>query len=156
MSILLTTKTQQIPGPTVDINCPHCAASSVASASHEQVDRLGLFYIIPLFGLRNTFIRCGACGKQLTSKLRIDEIANYSADDLSHFLAGRVLLVNVFLAVASVLLFWAPIVGLILGVIAVLLNRRAAPWLRTLSWVGMSLSAVITVAVVILLIMGPM
>jgi hypothetical protein len=154
MDILITTKTQTRPGPTIKINCPLCSATSVSAESFEQIDRLGLFYVIPLFRLRNTFVKCSACGKQLIAKVTTDEIANYSADDLSHFLAGRVSLISRFLALASVLLCWAPIVGLALGIVGILANLRSIGWPRTLSWIGTALSAVVTIAFFVLLAMA--
>lgn len=154
VDILITTKTQKTPGPTVTVNCPLCNATSVSAESFEQMDHLSLFYVIPLFRLRNTFVRCSACGKQLTANITIDEIADYSADELSYYLAGRVFLISRFLAVASVLLCWVPIVGLVLGICAVVANLRTVGCLRTLSWIGAVLSALVTIALVAILATG--
>ena len=153
MDVLITTKTQTIAGPTVSINCPLCKAASVPAESFEQIERLELFFVIPLFRLRNTFVRCTACGRQLIATVTTEEIANYSAEALSHYLVGRVSLVGKFLALASVVLCWVPIVGLVLGIVGILVNLRTVGWPRTLSWIGTGLSALLTMAAFVMMAM---
>jgi len=81
----------------------------------------------------------------------IGELANYSADDLSHHLSGRVYLVSKFLAIAGVLLCWMPFVGLGIGIAGVLANLRTVGWPRTMSWIGTILSSLIMIAFLVLL-----
>ena len=45
MGILITVRSQETPGPELEINCPKCAASTTSSTSYEQRDRLCLFYL---------------------------------------------------------------------------------------------------------------
>jgi hypothetical protein len=59
-----------------------------------------------------------------------------------------------FLALLSVVLCWAPFVGLVLAIPAVVLNRRARGWPRIVSWVGLALSAVVTALLVVILALG--
>jgi hypothetical protein len=47
MDLILTTKSQQNPGPDISINCPLCDATEAPAESFEQVDELGLFWLIP-------------------------------------------------------------------------------------------------------------
>lgn len=151
MSIVITTTTQTIAGPTVAIHCPHCESKSVSAESFEQVDHLGLFYVIPLFRHHNTFLKCTSCGKQSIVKLSIDELEGLSSDDISQFLVGRVPLISKFLALASVALCWAPVVGLVLGVFGILANLKTIGWPKTVSWIGTALSAVVTIAFFVIL-----
>ena len=151
---LITARTQKTPGPTVTINCPLCRAASAPAESFDQLDHLRLLDLVPLFRVRNTFLRCGACGKQLTAKAGIDQIANLSTDELSRSLAGRVSLISMFLAVASVLLCWMPILNLALAVIAILANLRTRGWPRTVSWIGGGLAVLVSLLFVLVLAAG--
>ena len=151
MDILITSKTQKIPGPSVQINCPACHADNVQAESLKQVDQLGLFYIIPLFRLTNTFVTCTACRREMMSAVSIDEIENISPLDLSSHLSVRVSFVSKAVAVLSILLFFMPIVGLILGVLSILLNLRTVGWPKTLSYVSTVLAAIVTFGLMILL-----
>lgn len=141
-------------GPVVRINCPKCNAKSVPAETFEQVDDLLLFYFIPMGRMRNTFVRCSKCKKQSISRVRTDEIQNYSAEALEPYLVARVPLICQFLAVASVLLFFFPIVGLAMGVIAVLANLKTAGWPKIVSWIGGGLSVIASIGYVIILANG--
>jgi hypothetical protein len=54
-------------------------------------------------------------------------------------------------AILAVLLCWIPILGLLFGGLAWLLNRRQAGWQRVCSLVGLSISVLVTLALVALL-----
>jgi len=150
MQILITTRSEHIPGPTIVMHCPLCNANSVPADSYEQIDRLGLFWVIPLLRVRNTFVQCSACGKKSIAKVTTNEIADYSADELSYYLTGYISIVARFLAIASLLLFWAPAIGLVLGISAVLANLRTVGWPRMMSWVGAILSGIVTIGLLVL------
>jgi hypothetical protein len=64
-------------------------------------------------------------------------------------LVGRVL------ALVSILLFCLPPLGLGLGIAAVVMNRRVVGWPRTVSWIAMSLSVILSIAFVIVLVLAP-
>jgi len=57
------------------------------------------------------------------------------------------------LAIFSAVLFWAPIVGLIVSILAVIMNQRVHGWARTTSWIASCLSLVVTIAIVVLCMM---
>ena len=145
MHIMMTAKSRRTAGPTVPINCPHCKGNSVRAESFEQVDHVMLFHVIPLFRLRNTFLKCTSCGRMSIAKLSIDELKGYSCDAISQFIVAYVPLVNRFVPIASVLLCWAPVVGLALGVFGIILNRKTNGWLKRISWIGTALSVVPTI-----------
>jgi hypothetical protein len=151
MDVLITTRSQKIPGPELEINCPKCGASRTSAASYEQRDALSLFFIIPLFTVTNTFVKCAACGAKLTSRLSIDELQPHSAAEVSPYLSHEVSFVVKFLAIASILLFIAPIVGLVLAVLTVILSLRSGGWPRTLGIVALVLSGFVTISLFVLL-----
>ena len=154
MSLLITTRSTTTPGPTVSMNCLHCHAMGVSAESFEQLDHVGLFYVLTVFNLRNTFVQCSECKKQLISKVTINEIQNYSSADLSGLLVRRVPLVSTLMAFASIAVCWAPFFGLVIGIIAILANRRVGGWRLRLSWIGMILQVLVIIAVVVLIARG--
>ncbi len=151
MDVLINTRITKIPGPTVTIDCPACKAKSVNGESVRQVDQLELFYLLPFMKLRNTFVTCHECNKQLICTAPFDELGELSVDDLSQHLVHHVSIINKFLALASVLLCWVPFVGLLLGCISLAVNWRITGWTKKLSYIGIGASAVLTAAFMIIL-----
>ncbi len=143
--ILITTRTERVPGPTIAIDCPSCRAMGVDADSYEQTERLGFFYIIPFIRIRNTIIQCTACRKSQLLKIGIADIGRYSASELAQYFVGPVSFVAKFLAIASVILFWAPLLGIVVGFIALVMNWRNEGWPRVVSWLGVGLSVLVTV-----------
>jgi hypothetical protein len=143
MSILITSRSTKTPGPMININCPACQATEVPADSLQQVDRLELFYLIPFFQLKNTFVTCSACRKQLISSADINEMANLSAADLSQHLVSHVSFVNKAVAILAIAMCWVPIIGLGLGLLGVALNWKTTGWTKTLSLISVIVGAVI-------------
>jgi hypothetical protein len=75
----------------------------------------------------------------------------HSAAELSPYLSYEVSLVVKFLAIASILLFVAPIVGLVLAILTVLLSLKSGGWPRTLGVVALVLSGIVTMAFILIL-----
>jgi hypothetical protein len=153
MDILITTKTQQIPGPDVKINCPRCESTEVDATSFEQVEQLGLFYVIPLMKFRNTFVTCSQCRRKLTSRISTDEIAKFTAADLSAHLGDGVSFVAKFVAILALLMCIIPFIGAGLGLLGVILNWRTKGWPLTLSIVGTAISGILTIGLAVIMSM---
>ena len=154
MDVLINSRIQKTPGPTVTINCPACNAKSAPAESMHQVDQLELFYLLPIMKLRNTFVTCHECNKQLICSAPFDELDGLSVDDLSQHLVHHVSIIKKFLALASVLLCWAPFVGLVMGCISLAVNWRTTGWPKTLSYVGIGANALLTAALMIFIALG--
>lgn len=144
MDVLLVAKTRKEPGPALTIRCPKCGADSVSAVAYRQVDDLCAFYFLKLFTIRNTFVECSSCRAKLRSRIDLEELGAYRAGELEQFLSHDVSFVAKFLAVASLVLCIAPIVGAVLALIAVLLTLKSSGWPRTVSQVALALSTVIT------------
>ena len=138
MRILITTKITRTPGPSVRINCPKCGPESPA-VSYQRVEKMGLFYV-PLITQRETHVKCRGCGAVRVTRLPLHQLAAYSADELEDHLHKRVSIIVSVLAVASVLLFCAPFLGLALAVISLLVSYRTGGWPKWASLVGVVLS----------------
>jgi transcription elongation factor Elf1 len=155
MFISITTTTEHRSGPEVEINCPGCGGFDVLAGTRQQTQRLHLYGLIPIQRVTTTIVTCGACGLELQSRIGVDQIAEYSARDLDLLLTRKVSFVVKFLALASLLLFWAPIVGLTLSVIALACSFRKGGWTKTMSFVSVLLSGLVTTAFVAMLVLAP-
>ena len=151
MDILLNTRVQETPGPTVEINCPACQATSVSAESKLRVERLEVFYFLPVFQSRQTFVCCSACNKSLLSSVSIEEMERLSADELSAHLVTHVSFVHKFVAVLSLVLCILPVIGFGLGLIGVALNWRTVGWPKTLSCVGAVIGGLVTITLAVLM-----
>ncbi len=147
--ILLTTKTKRTPGPDTRFHCPRCG--DVPARTYLLEEKMGVLFI-PLITQRETYVACRACGAALLTRLPLEELGEYSADGLTPHLFPRVSIIVQFLAVASVVLFCAPFVGLVLGAIGLLTSYRTGGWPKRLSLIGIGLSSVVHVIFVILLL----
>jgi hypothetical protein len=154
MDILITTRSQQTPGPELEIDCPKCGTSNTSAASYEQRDYLSLFYFIPLFSVANTFVKCGTCDARLTSRLSIEELQQHSTSDVSQYLSYEISFVVKFLAIASILLAIVPIVGLVLAILTVSLSLKSGGWPKTVGIIALVLSGIVTTATVVALALG--
>lgn len=154
MDVLLVAKTRKEPGPTLTIRCPKCGAEDVAAVAYRQVDDLCAFYFLKLLTISNTFVECSACRAKLRSSIDLDELGTYGQEELNQFLSHDVSFVVKFLAVASLVLCIAPIVGAVLALIAVLLTLKTTGWTRIVSRVALALSTVITGLFIIALLLG--
>ncbi len=149
-----STRRQQTPGPDLEINCPKCGTSNSPAISFEFRDRLILYYVIPLFAVTNTFVKCTACGATLRSQLSIHELRTHSSSDISQFLSYEISIVIKLLAILSLLLFIAPGMGLVLAIITVILSAKSGGWPRTVGIVALFLSGLVTIALIVLMVVG--
>lgn len=141
---LLVAKSRKEPGPAVEIDCPRCGAAGVPAAAYRQVEDLCAFYFLPLFTVKNTFVECQACRAKLRSSVDLDEFARYRHGELNQFLSHDVSFIVKFLAVASLLLCLAPLLGLILSLVTVLFTIKTPGWPRMLGRISLVVSAPVT------------
>ena len=86
------------------------------------------------------WVVCSVCKARLYSKVSGAELQQRTADQLVGVVVSRVSLVHQFFAVASVLLSVSPGLGVIVALIAYLLNRKSPGWPNIVSKVGLGLS----------------
>ncbi len=144
MGVLVTTQSSETPGPEIEINCPHCRRESVAADTFERHERLGLFFV-PLYNVRNTFVQCSACSRRLLVRVPASELASYEPQQLDRILVKRASFLVKFFALAGLLLFWAPMIGLVLAVVGLLGSARSGGWPKKVSIAATILAALVTV-----------
>jgi hypothetical protein len=152
VAILVTSKTKRIPGPDTLLNC-HACGPDLPANTYQLEEKMGVFFI-PLITQRRTYVECSECGAAWLTRLPLAELGQYSAEELTPHLKKPVSFVVKFIALASLLLFWVPLVGFALSVIGLLASYWTGGWPKRVSLIALVLAFLISVLFVILLING--
>ena len=112
-------------------------------------------YFIPLLTQRETCVKCLDCGTIQLTKLPLKDLEGLSPGGLQPWLFPRVSIIAKFIALASILLFCAPVVGLGLGVAGLIMNFRSGGWPKVVSIVAIVLSLPVTLLGIVGLVVGP-
>ena len=104
-----------------------------------------LVHLLPLFKLHNTYIVCDVCGTKLHTRLELNDLERMHGLQIDEFLSYSPSFVFKFLAITSLLICWAPVVGLIVAAIAMVGTRRFKGWPKTVSTIALVISIVPTV-----------
>src|SRR4051812_37799012 len=110
------------------INCPKCGTREAKAVAYDEIEEM-----YAVIRHRTTWVKCLACGRTLYSRKRADELIGLSAADLDGVVVVRVLMIWKLLAVMAVVLCFIPIFGIVVGVVAVVINYRHGGWLRWIS-----------------------
>lgn len=128
------------PEEALEMDCPVCAGPSNATA-WQQFERIYLVGLIPIGGPRQTtWVACPGCRQKFYSRRALPDLRILPAAQVGDWLVVRESLVHQLLAVASIGLCWAPIVNLVVAIIAWLLNRKSRTWTRVASIIGLGLN----------------
>jgi hypothetical protein len=120
------------------MNCPACGPNSPAT-TYELAEKMGVFFI-PLLTQRETYVECKRCGTARLVNLPLQNLGEYPADELDKHLRPRISIIVKFFALASVLLFCVPLVGIVLGLIGLVASYRTGGWPKAVSLIGTILS----------------
>src|SRR6267142_6755606 len=124
MHILLGTKSKEVPGSDLTIDCLWCGKSGTNAHSRKRTEWLTLFHFLPLFPFHTVFVRCNSCQKDMVAKCSLEELTQSNPLTLRHLLFKRVSFVGKTCIVLGVLLCWAPLVGLIPATIGFCYRRN--------------------------------
>lgn len=127
MIVFGTSRTRQVPGPDLHINCQVCGRDGVSARSYECEEKITL-YFVPLPTQRERHVVCTVCGADRLTDLPLEELSTCAPEEAERHLFHRVSLVAKAIAVASVALFGCLPLGLPLGVAAMVMNRRSGGW----------------------------
>ncbi len=152
MTILATSKTMKVPGPDTRINCSKCGPN-VPARTYRQEERMGVFFI-PMFTQRETYVECTKCGESRLSRLPLEKLAECPPDELDQHVYHRVSLIIKFMALASVLVFCIPFVGLGFGVAGFIGSRRAGGWVKVVSIIGIVIGTLVGVGTIAAVLFG--
>jgi hypothetical protein len=129
-------------GPRVRFHCPNCKKEVTARTYRDQQQ----------FATSQPFstIECLPCGVSRTTKLPLEELDQYSADELNAHFCVRESFVAKFLAIAGVVMFFFPFVGLALAGFGLLMNWKTGGWPKRVSFIGVALSGVVSLIYVVM------
>lgn len=136
---------KMIPAPEVSanlrINCPRCGAKETRAVCYTVREVLGL-----IVWHKTHWVKCLACGTELYSRLPPKDLAGLPPDVLEGVVVFRRSFVARTVTLLAVLLFWTPLVGLMVSALAVILNWRSGGWPKRLSLIALVISALLTAA----------
>jgi hypothetical protein len=138
-------------GEPVKIHCPLCGERGVEAKTYAQVERVK-FLGIPV-DRRTSWAVCSRCGKHLLSSRDVHDLPGSSEEELDKVLAPYASFISRSIALLALILSWVPIVGIVLVLLAILLNRRPGIW-RTLSWIALGISLLAMAVLGILILSG--
>lgn len=127
-------------GPEVAVDCLWCGRQSIKAQTRQETGCLTLLHFVPLLRIRNVFVRCSACGKDMIAKCSLADVARSSPITLQHHLIKCQSFVGRVCIILGVLLCWAPMIGVIPAVIGSLYRNQFGRAMRTLSRIGLILS----------------
>jgi hypothetical protein len=144
------TRWTETPGPVVTFQCARCK-NLVTGSSRKRDERVYALGFIPTVSKTTTYVTCGGCKADFLSKLNLSELEQHKGVDISRYLYLTNSLVTLVLVVASAMLFWTPIVGLILAGIAVAITwKYSGGWMKMLSRIALGLAVLVSIALVLL------
>ena len=87
----------------------------------------------------------------MTSKINVDEISNYDQEKIEDSLRMPNSFTSSVFAVLSVLLWWAPFLGLVVALVSMWMNYKSKGWTKILSTIGLILAGLISVLCLIVM-----
>jgi hypothetical protein len=135
-----------LAGPSIVIHCAACNVPDAPATTYQYGERLAILHVIPLTPYSQTnYVKCERCGEAFVSPIALTELPYLEPGELHRLLRRRVGLVEMFLAVAAIILSWIPFVGLVMSLIALAVNGwRKNHWTRPVSRVAAVISVVVT------------
>lgn len=147
--VLNRVTTEEYEGPEVQIHCPACDQACPDASTAEVVETAKLLWFFPIFQMRNTYITCSNCGKGYSIKPRLEELADYTSDELSEMLLkSRASVVGTIFAILAVLCMALPHVNYVVALIAVLINLKSRGWQKAVSVIMLIVSIGISLWIV--------
>mgnify|MGYP006908265890 FL=1 len=140
MGIILTLSSARLPGPAVDFECPSCGLGAVGGESHTQVDTVRAFFLIPLWRHHNTYVVCPSCTRRFRAPAGLDELSQLDANELTVLLGSGTSFNAKAYALVALAFCWAPLVGLVMRLVATVITRRVRGWPRTVSRIALGVS----------------
>jgi hypothetical protein len=136
-------------GPELTVlQCLWCGARSVKAQSRLRTDWLTLLHLIPLFRIRNVYVRCSACNRNMIAKCAFGDLDGMSSVTLHHHLVKSQSFVGLTCIVLGVLLCWAPMIGIIPACIGFCYRKQFSSALRVTSAISLAISVLVSLVLV--------
>jgi hypothetical protein len=149
-------ESRTIAGPELTFDCLACGQVKVRAESFQYGERATLLHFVPVSPYTETnYVKCTHCGELFVSETSVFDLPTISYNELANHIAWRVPLIPLTLSICGALLFFVPVIGLGVNVIALLASwGRPRHWTRKLSLVGTLFAVPPTVLFVVLMVVA--
>ena len=130
----------------VVFDCPHCRASNVRGTAYDLRETIRVAQKVPAWGWSSHWVRCSNCRTELHANCAAHDLQGARPSTVTESVHRYVSFPKRVLAVASLLIGWAPVVGLLLALVSMAVNSRTRGWPRWLSVIALIIAAAVNVA----------
>jgi hypothetical protein len=130
---------------TVQFECPHCGNQSSGTA-YDLRETIRVSTRVPRWGWQSHWVRCGKCKSELHADCSAADLVGASPTIVNGHVRAYVSFPKRVLATASLLLCWAPVLGVLVALVATVANMGTRGWPRWVSLGSLVLSAGINTA----------
>jgi len=131
---------------SVVFDCPHCQAERVRGTAYDLRETIRMADHVPLWGWSSHWVRCSNCRTELHANVPSEKLHGALPVAVNTHVRTYLPFPQRFLAIASLLLGWTPVVGVIVAIISMATSLRTRGWPRVLSVVALVLATALNVA----------
>ncbi len=142
-----------VDGADVRFDCPACGKADSQGLLGEQVDAVKLLYLIPLFRLRATAVKCGECEANIACLAPSQAAVQMTPDELAKNLrwgASGAAKIATLIAFFTCLI---PFVGLVTSGVAAVMTRGTRGWPGALTMLSTILAITISLCVGLVMVL---
>lgn len=125
---------------SVVFDCPQCRAERVRGTAYDLRETVRVATRVPQWGWSSHWVRCSKCRAELYSKVRAEDLLGASPTTVNERVWSYQPLTKRFLAIASLVMSWTPVIGVIVAIVATAINATTRGWPRWLSVIGLILA----------------
>ncbi|QQE13306.1 hypothetical protein JD969_07560 [Planctomycetota bacterium] len=135
-------KTQHEYDESIEIHCPLCKTNNVDGYPFVYVEKVKWLIVVTIGGKQTPFVKCSKCNGKMISKMSIDELPAYTADELAPFLIRENGFAGGVLAIFALALSFLPIVGLLPVLASLAINYNRSGWQRVVTLIAIAIQFV--------------
>ena len=127
---------------SVVFDCPKCREHSVRGTAYNLRETIKVSHRMPLWGWSSHWVRCSHCRAELLADCDPQSFQGASPATVSDQVHAYLPFPKRFLAVAGLLMAWAPLVGGMVAIVSMAANAKSKGWTRVASLIAVVLAAV--------------
>lgn len=129
----------------VVFDCPHCGGH-VRGTAYDLRETVRFTNRVPRWGWQSHWVRCSNCQTELHANCGAEQLSGKSPTTVNEHLRAYLSFPRRFLAIASLMLCWTPVVGVLLAAASTVACVRTRGWPRWVSVIGLILAIGINIA----------
>ena len=131
---------------SVVFDCPQCHTPGVRGTAYNLRETIRLSERVPMWGWSSHWVRCSQCRAELSADCDPQDFQGASPAKVSDSVHFYLPFPKRVLAVASLAIGWAPVVGMLLAIVSMATNARTKGWPRVVSVVALTLTSLYNAA----------